>query len=90
MSLNKPNSATELYEEYKTIISHHSNYICKLKIKVSAIIAKRQLVSFMNDIKWLELQYAVKNYHFRLRIYCDVLPMVTILQNLLLKKYPGG
>lgn len=64
MSLNKPNSATELYEEYKTIISHHSNYICKLKIKVSAIIAKKQLVSFMNDTKWLELQYAVKELSF--------------------------
>jgi len=64
MSSQKPDSATELYEEYKNVISHHGDYINKLKGKVSAIVVKKQLVSFMNDVKWLELQHAVKGLSF--------------------------
>lgn len=55
---------TELYTAYKRATSQQSGMLNQLKQKVRAIVAQKQLVSWMNDTKWLELQHAVRALPF--------------------------
>lgn len=64
MSSKNIDSATELYEAYKQAIAQHNDYIDELKERVFAIVQKKQLVSVMNDTKWLKLQHAVNALPF--------------------------
>lgn len=52
------------YEAYKQLVQKYKPYITPLKTKVDKIVQERQLVSVMNDTKWLKLQAEVKSLPF--------------------------
>ena len=64
MSSENQNDVTELYEEYKRMVTLDRDGMNDFKKRVATIIAKKQLTSFMNDAKWLQLQLAVDELLF--------------------------
>jgi hypothetical protein len=52
------------YEEFKSRLKLHAEYLGALKEKTLKIAAERRLFPVMNDTKWLELQSAVYDLPF--------------------------
>ena len=52
------------FEDYKSALERHRQYISDLRQQVHEIVSKRQLTSIMDDTKWLELQRAVEDLPF--------------------------
>jgi hypothetical protein len=51
----------EYYEEYKFYSANTSKDMKQLKSNVMNIVERKQLVSVMNDTKWLKLQFEINN-----------------------------